>query len=84
MLGMPWTSATVYIGRGSKAHGLAASVWGNRWKVSAVGRDAAIAKYKDYLKTLVCRCDDLDRCHGETITEAFEMAVAKQNKVVTD
>ena len=99
VLGMPWTSETVYISRCSKAHGLAASVWGKPWKVSAVGRDAAIASYQEYLaksgdlqgrlrglsvKTLVCHCDDLDRCHGDTIIEAFEMAVAKQNTFVND
>ena len=47
-----------------------------------MGRDAAIASYKEYLaksedlqgrlrglsgKTLVCHCGDLDRCHGDTI-----------------
>ena len=35
-------------------------------------------------KILVCQCGDLDRCHGDTIIEAFELAVAKQNKVAND
>ena len=99
MPGMPWTSEMVCIGRGAKAHGLAASVWGNPWKVSAVGRDVAVANYKEHLaksedlqgrlrglsgKTLVCHCGDLDRCHGDTIIEAFELGVAKQEKVAND
>ena len=35
-------------------------------------------------KTLVCHCGDLDRCHGDTIIEAFELAVAKQDKVANE
>ena len=96
MPGMSWTSEVLYIGRGAKAHGPAAFVWSNPWKVLAVGRDAAMANYKEYLaksgdlqgrlrglsgKTLVCHCGDLDRCHRDRIIEAFELAVAKQDKV---
>ena len=35
-------------------------------------------------KTLVCHCGDLDRCHRDTIIEALELAVAKQEKVAND
>ena len=38
-----------YMGRGAKAHGLAASVRSNPRTVSAVGRDAAMANYTEYL-----------------------------------
>ena len=82
-----------------KARGPAASVSAPPWKVPAVGRDTAIANCKEYLamsgdlqgrlrglsgKTMVCHCGDLDRCHADTIIEAFELVVAKHDKVASD
>ena len=73
----------VHMGRGAKEHRLAASVWSNPWKVSAVGRDAAVANYKEYLAKSV-DLQGLIASHGDTIIEAFESAVAEKDKVAND
>ena len=76
----------VYIGRGSKAHDMPPSVWGNPYKVRQGTREAAVQKHRKWLytrpdllgrlheldgKVLRCHCTLKEPCHGDNLIEAW-------------
>ena len=76
----------LYIGRGSRQRSLAKSRYCNTFKVSEVGRDMAIEKFRDSLlqdqalhrslwtlsgRRLTCHCRLHEKCHGDVLIQEF-------------
>ena len=85
-----WSPNHVYVGRdcrSSQAKGLVPSGWGNPFKVSVYGPQAAVTKYEKWLRsqpdllkeipklrgcTLVCFCQTNQECHRRIIIKIYK------------
>ena len=90
----------VYIGRGSRAHDLGASVWANPFRIGADGcRDEVIIKFDAFVrsqehllaqvpslgnKVLVCHCAVHEPCHADVLISLFKELSAADGDVTSD
>ena len=76
----------LYIGRGSRQRSLAKSRYCNTFKVSEVGREMAIEKFRETTQAdqvlyrslwtlsgrrLICHCRLHEKCHGDVLIQEF-------------
>ena len=82
-----------WIGRANPQRGLPASKWANPFRLGPHGdRDTVLDKYAKHLDrsglkndvhdlggmTLVCQCEDKDKCHGDILIRAWDDTVQQQ------